>query len=72
MKTNLENLQDYVKTISQKHPDKIPAVLSVVEKHYNQNRKLVDDVMKVNGAKGGFSILISNVPACKSEILALR
>lgn len=72
MKTNLEQLQDYVKTISQNHPDKIATILSVVEKHYNSNRRMVDDVMKLNGAKGGFSILISNVPSCKSEILALR
>ena len=72
MKTNLEQLQDYVKTISQNHPDQSAAILSVIEKHYNSHRQMVDDVMKLNGVKGGFAILISNVPSCRSEILALR
>jgi hypothetical protein len=72
MKTNLEQLKEFVTTISQNHADKIPAILAVVEKHYIENQKMVDDVMKVNGARGGFAILGSNVAAFKTEMLALR
>lgn len=72
MKTNLESLKEFVSGISKSHPDKVSAILSVVEKHYEANRKMVDDVMKLNGPKGGFSILSTNVPEFKSELLALR
>jgi hypothetical protein len=56
MKTNLEQLKEVVAALSQKHIEKLP----------------VDDVMKINGPKGGFAILASNVSAFKSEMLALR
>ena len=72
MKTNLEQLKEVVAAISQKHIEKLPAILACLEKHYLANQKMVDDVMKINGPKGGFAILASNVSAFKSEMLALR
>jgi hypothetical protein len=71
-KANLESLKAFVATVSGKYPEKLPSILICVEKHYLQNKKLVDDVMQVNGPKGGFSILTTNVPEFKTELLALR
>ena len=72
MKTNLEQLKEVVAALSQKHIEKLPAILVCLEKHYFENQKMVDDVMKINGPRGGFAILASNVSAFKSEMLALR
>jgi len=76
MKNNLEILKQFVSTASAKHPEKLTALLSITEKHYTENRSMVDAVMGAapEDRRGacGFSILKTNVPAFVSEMLALR
>jgi len=71
---NLEQLKAFVTSVSQKHMDKLHALLEVTEKHYNLNRKMVDDVMNLagNDAKNGFSILKTNAPDFVKEMMSLR